>query len=117
MNQITIVGDLTIEPHIQYTREGIATTTLTVSVEQVEGDSTTVTVICHGELAENVCLSLLVNGARIVASGRIVQRNRLVTPDGTSRRSTFALLADEVAASMCFATVDIFKVRRVGVQS
>jgi single-strand DNA-binding protein len=92
----------------------VAETTLTVSVEQVEGDSTTVTVICHGELAENVCLSL-VRHARIVASGRLLVTSR--SPEDVHPVRQFELLADEIGASLCFATADVHKVSRAGVQS
>ena len=72
-NSITITGNLSTDPQIRYSREGVAETTLTVSVDQAEGEPgpDLVTVICHGELAENVCLSL-VRHARIVASGRLL---------------------------------------------
>jgi len=108
-NTMTIAGDLSTDPQIRYSRDGVAETTLTVSVEQPEDDSTTVTVICLGELAENVALSL-VRHARIVASGRARTTNR--SPEDVYPVRQFELLADEIGASLRSATVDIHKVTR-----
>jgi len=114
-NTITITGDLATDPQIRYSRKGVAETTLRVSVDQVEGEPgpDLVTVICHGELAENVCLSL-VRHARIVASGRARTTNRLTKE--CDRRSHLELVADEIGASLCFATADVHKASRAGVQ-
>ena len=108
-NSITITGNLSTDPSIRYSREGVAETTLTVSVEQVEDDPSTVTVICHGELAENVALSLC-RGARIVASGRLVVTSQ--SPEDAHPVCQCELVATEIGASLCFATADVSRVRR-----
>jgi len=110
-NTITIAGDLATDPQIRYSRKGVAETTLRVSVDQVEGEPgpDLVTVICHGELAENVCLSL-VRHARIVASGRLLVTSQ--SPEDVYPVRQFELLADEIGASLRSATVDIHKVTR-----
>jgi len=115
-NHSTIAGNLATDPQIRYSREGVAETTLTVSVDEAEGEPgpDLVTVICHGELAENVCLSL-VRHARIVASGRLLVTSR--SPEDVYPVRQFELLADEIGASLCFAIADVRTTTRSGVQA
>jgi hypothetical protein len=57
----TIRGRVNRDPEIRYTADGHASTNFTLQT----ADGETVSIICHGELAENVVLSLDV-GAEIV---------------------------------------------------
>ena len=107
----TITGNLTRDPEIRYTREGQATTTLGVAVnrrwqnrETGEWDEATsfFDVVTWRELAENVALSLT-KGMRVVVSGRLEQRS-WETEEG-DRRFKVEIVADEVGASLRFATV------------
>jgi single-strand DNA-binding protein len=66
-------------------------------------------VVCWRDLAENVVLSLT-RGARIVVTGRLEQRS-WETDDGETRTKV-ELVADDIGASLRFATVDIHKVER-----
>lgn len=106
----TIAGDLRRDPEIRYTREGRATTALSVAVTQpaTNGEASTsfFDVICWSELAENVALTLC-KGMRVVVSGRLEQRS-WETDEG-DRRFKVEIQADEVAASLCFATADVHK--------
>jgi single-strand DNA-binding protein len=115
----TIVGNLTRHPEIRHTREGQATTTLGVAVnrrwqnrdtQEWEEATSFFDVVTWRDLAENVALSLT-KGMRIVVSGRLEQRS-WETEDG-DRRFKVEIVADEVGASLRFATVDVHRVQRV----
>ena len=114
----TIVGNLTRDPEIRYTREGQATTSLSVAVNRRWQDKETkeweesvsfLDVVCWRDLAENVALSLT-KGARVVVTGRLEQRSW--ESDEGEKRSKVEIVADEIGASLRFATVDIHKVQR-----
>ena len=114
----TITGNLTRDPEIRYTREGQATTTLGVAVnrrwqnrETAEWEESTsfFDVVTWRDLAENVALSLT-RGMRVVVSGRFEQRS-WETDEG-DRRFKVEIVADEVGASLRFATVDVHKILR-----
>ena len=119
-NTTTITGNLTREPEIRYTREGQATAQLGVAVNRRWQDRTTqewqestsfFDVICWRDLAENVALSLT-KGMRVVVTGRLEHRT-WETEDG-EHRSKVEITADEVGASLRFATADVHKVERRG---
>jgi single-strand DNA-binding protein len=114
----TIAGNLTRDPEIRYTRDGQATTSLSVAVnrrwqnrqtQEWEESTSFFDIVCWRDLAENVALSLT-RGARVVVTGRLEER-RWETDDGETR-SKVELVADEIGASLRFATVDIHKVQR-----
>jgi len=115
---VTVAGNLTRDPEIRYTREGQATTSLGVAVnrrwmnrETSEWEEATsfFDVVCWRELAENTALTLT-KGARVVVTGRLEQRS-WETEDG-DRRFKVEIVADEVGASLRFATADVHKVER-----
>jgi single-strand DNA-binding protein len=114
----SIVGNLTRDPEIRYTREGQATATLGVAVNrrwqnrdtnEWEESTSFFDVVCWRDLAENVALSLT-KGMRVVVSGRLEQRS-WETEEG-DRRFKVEIVADEVGASLRFATVDVHRVER-----
>ena len=114
----TIIGNLTRDPEIRYTREGQATTTLGVAVnrrwlnrETGEWDEATsfFDVVTWRDLAENVALSLT-KGMRVVVSGRLEQRS-WETEEG-DRRFKVEVVADEVGASLRFATAEVHRIER-----
>ena len=114
----TITGNLTRDPEIRYTRDGQATTTLGVAVnrrwqnrETTDWEESTsfFDVVTWRDLAENVALSLT-RGMRVVVTGRLEQRS-WETDDG-DRRFKVEIVADEVGASLRFATLDVHKVLR-----
>ena len=114
----TIVGNLTRDPEIRYTRDGQATTSLSVAVnrrwqdritQEWEESTSFFDVVCWRDLAENVALSLT-KGARVVVTGRLEQRSW--ESDEGEKRSKVEIVADEIGASLRFATVDIHKVQR-----
>ncbi len=117
-NTTTITGNLTREPEIRYTREGQATAQLGVAVTRRWQDRTTqewtestsfFDVICWRDLAENVALSLT-KGMRVVVTGRLEHRT-WETEEG-EHRSKVEITADEVGASLRFATAEVHKMER-----
>ena len=117
----TIVGNLTRDPEIRYSRDGQATTSLSVAVNRRWQERTTkeweestsyFDVVCWRDLAENVALSLT-KGARVVVTGRLEQRSW--ESDEGEKRSKVEIVADEIGASLRFATVDIHKVQRAAI--
>ncbi len=114
----TIVGNLTRDPEIRYTREGQATTSLGVAVNRrwqnrASGEWEEATsffdVVAWRELAENVALSLS-RGMRVVVTGRLEQRSW--ENDEGEKRTKVEIVADEIGAGLRFATVDVHRVER-----
>ena len=115
---VTVAGNLTRDPEIRYTREGQATTSLSVAVnrrwqnqqtKEWEESVSFFDVVCWRDLAENVALSLT-KGSRVLVYGRLEQRSW--ETDGGERRSKVEIVADEVGASLRFATADVHRVER-----
>ena len=115
---VTVAGNLTRDPEIRYTREGQATSSLSIAVnrrwqnqhtKEWEEAVSFFDVVCWRELAENVALSLT-KGARVVVTGRLDQRS-WETDDHTFR-SKVEIVAEDSGASLRFATVDTHKVIR-----
>ena len=88
----TIAGNLTRDPEIRYTRDGQATTSLSVAVnrrwqnrqtQEWEESTSFFDIVCWRDLAENVALSLT-KGARVVVTGHLEER-RWETEDGETR--------------------------------
>ena len=115
---VTVAGNLTRDPEIRYTREGQATTSLSIAVnrrwqnqqtKEWEESVSFLDVVCWRDLAENVALSLT-KGSRVLVSGRLEQRSW--ETDGGERRSKVEIVADDIAASLRFATIDVHRVHR-----
>jgi len=114
----TLIGNLTREPEIRYTRDGQATTTLGVAVNRRWQDRTTreweestsfFDVVCWRDLAENVALSL-VKGMRVVVTGRLEHRS-WEAEDG-QHRSRVEIVADDVGPSLRYATAEVQRTER-----
>lgn len=117
-NTTTLSGNLTRDPEIRYTRDGQANATFGLAVnrrwqprgsEEWEEAASFFDIVCWRELAENVALSL-VKGSRVVVTGRLDQ-NVWETELG-ERRSRVEVTADEVGASLRFATAEITRSER-----
>jgi single-strand DNA-binding protein len=115
---ITLIGNLTREPEIRYTRDGQATTSLGVAVNRRWQDRTTkeweestsfFDVVCWRELAENAALSL-VKGMRVVVTGRLEHRS-WDTEEG-EHRSKVEVVADDLGPSLRFATAEVQRTER-----
>ena len=118
IDSITVAGNLTRDPEIRYTRDEQATASLSLAVNRRWQNQQTkeweeavsfFDVVCWRELAENVALSLT-KGARVVVTGRLDQRS-WETDDHTFR-SKVEIVAEDIGASLRFATVDTHKVIR-----
>jgi single-strand DNA-binding protein len=114
----SVIGNLTREPEIRYTRDGQANTLFGLAVnrrwqdretKQWEESTSYFDVVCWRELAENVALSLA-KGMRVVVIGRLDQRS-WETEEG-ERRSKVEIVADEVGPSLRFATAEVQRTER-----
>ncbi len=112
MSEITVVGNLASHPEIRYTSDGRAHTTFSLVVdhscrrrgcEESDGD-TRLDVVCSDDLAENVALSIE-KGSRVVVAGRLEARTRETKTGKT--RSRVEVNAEDVGASLRFATLDV----------
>jgi single-strand DNA-binding protein len=117
-NTTAVTGNLTREPEIRYTREGHASTLLSLAVnrrwenretKEWEESTSFFDVVCWRELAENAALTLA-KGMRVMVTGRLEQRS-WETDEG-ERRSKVEIVADEVGPSLRFATADVHRAER-----
>jgi single-strand DNA-binding protein len=124
--QVTITGNLTGDPELKYTPNGVPVATFTVaSNERFRGndgqwqDGPTSFVRCNAwrELAEHVAESMA-KGDRAVVTGNLRQRTYEVDakgPNDSGKRTVWEVAVTEIGASLRYATVKISKVRRDGV--
>lgn len=116
---ITIIGNLAGEVDLRYTPTGAAVAKFTVAstprsknrqTDQWEdGETMWFRVTTWRQEAENAAESL-VKGTRVMVTGRLKQES-WETKEGEKRQS-LVITADEVAASMKWAQVDVRKVER-----
>src|SRR5215467_7156267 len=119
-NSITISGNITRDPEIRYTPSGVSKLTFGVAVnrswrnqqsQEWEEQTSFFNVVAWRQLAENAGSSLQ-KGSRVTVTGRLEQRS-WETEQG-EKRSVTEIVADDIAASLRFATVEIHKVERTG---
>jgi len=119
-NSITISGNITREPEIRYTPSGVSKCSFGVAVnrswrnqqtQEWEEQTSFFNVVAWRQLAENAGSSLQ-KGSRVTVTGRLEQRS-WETEQG-EKRSIVEIVADDIAASLRFATVEIHKVERTG---
>ena len=119
-NSITISGNITRDPEMRYTPSGVSKVTFGVAVnrswrnqqtQEWEEQTSFFNVVAWRQLAENVGASLT-KGSRVVVSGRLEQRSW--ETDQGEKRSIVEIVADDIAASLRFATAEIHKVERSG---
>lgn len=117
-NTTTLSGNLTRDPEIRYLRDGQPNANFGLAVtrrwrvrgsDEWEEAVSFFDIVCWRDLAENVALSL-VKGSRVVVTGRLEQRT-WETETG-ERRSRIEVTADEIGASLRFATVEISRTER-----
>ena len=116
---ITVVGNLTADPELRFTPSGAAVANFTIAstprtFDRQSGewkDQETLFMRCNiwRQAAENVAESLT-RGSRVIVSGRLKQRS-FETKEG-EKRSVVQMEADEVAASLRYATAKVNKVSR-----
>lgn len=115
----TLTGNLTRDPELRYSGKGTPWCTCGLAVTpRVRGDDDTwqdgetafYDLVCFGDLAEHV--ANLTKGTRVVAYGKL-ETEEWTAKDGTER-TTDKLIADEVGASLRFATVEVHRRSRQG---
>jgi single-strand DNA-binding protein len=116
---ITTVGNLTSDPELRFTPQGVAMVKFTVAStprtfdrtknEWADGDPLFLTCTAWRDLAEHIAESLA-KGTRVVVTGRL-RLSRWETPEG-EKRSTYGLDVDEVGPSLRFATATVKKMTR-----
>jgi single-strand DNA-binding protein len=110
-NQTTIAGNLVETPELRFTNTGIAVANLRVPVTQRiqqdgewrDGETSFKVNVWRGQ-AEHLADSLA-KGDRVMVTGRLRQRS-WETPEG-EKRSVAEIEADEVGASLKFATAKV----------
>jgi single-strand DNA-binding protein len=118
-NHTTIVGNLVEDPELRFTNTGIAVANLRVAVTQRiqqdgqwrDGDTSFPRVNVWRGQAEHLADSLA-KGDRVMVTGRLRQRS-WETPEG-DKRSVAELEADEVGASLKWATAEVERTSQRG---
>jgi single-strand DNA-binding protein len=116
---VTLTGRLTADPELRFSAKGSPVAKFTVvtsrrvrdaqSGEWSDADTSFWDCVAFGQLAENIAESLT-RGTAVLVAGRAAQRT-WETKEGEKRRSV-EVTADEVAASLRFATCKVVKADR-----
>jgi single-strand DNA-binding protein len=111
---ITVVGNLTSDPELRYTQNGLAVANFTIastprtfdrqSNEWKDGEALFLRASVWREFAEHVAGSLT-KGSRVIAQGRLKQRS-YETKEG-EKRTSMELEIDEIGPSLRYATASI----------
>jgi len=111
---ITVVGNLTSDPELRYTQNGLAVANFTIastprnfdraSNEFKDGDTLFLRASVWREFAEHVAGSLT-KGTRVIATGRLKQRD-YQTKEG-EKRTSLELEVDEIGPSLRYATAQV----------
>lgn len=115
---LTIVGNLTADPELRYTQNGLPVANFTIAVtprifdkktnEWKDQETKFVRASVWRQFAENVAASLS-KGTRVVATGNLKQRN-YQDREG-NQRSSMELEIDEIGASLKHATATVQRVQ------
>lgn len=118
---ITVVGNLTSDPELRYTQNGLAVANFTIastprtfdraSNEWKDGEALFLRASVWREFAEHVAGSLT-KGSRVIASGRLKQRS-YQDRDGNNRTS-IELEIDEIGPSLRYATAAVTRAQSSG---
>ena len=111
---ITVVGNLTSDPELRYTQNGLAVANFTIAStprnfdraanDWKDGDALFLRASVWREFAEHVAGSLT-KGARVVVTGRLKQRS-YETKEG-EKRTSIELEVDEIGPSLRYATAQV----------
>jgi single-strand DNA-binding protein len=111
---ITVVGNLTSDPELRYTQNGLAVANFTIAStprsfdratnDWKDGEALFLRASVWREFAEHVAGSLT-KGARVIATGRLKQRS-YETKEG-EKRTSIELEIDEIGPSLRYATASI----------
>jgi single-strand DNA-binding protein len=118
---ITVVGNLTADPELRYTQNGLAVANFTIastprtfdraSGEWKDGEALFLRASVWRDFAEHVAGSLT-KGSRVIATGRLKQRS-YETREG-EKRSTIELEIDEIGPSLRYATASVTRAQSSG---
>jgi single-strand DNA-binding protein len=107
---VSFAGNLTDQPEVRYTHDGIARAVFRVAVSgRREQEASFFTVIVWRDQAEHVAESLS-KGSRVVVVGRLQQRSW--TAEDGSARSTVVVVAEELGPSLRWATATTTRTTR-----
>jgi single-strand DNA-binding protein len=111
---ITVVGNLTADPELRYTQNGLAVANFTIastprnfdraSSEWKDGEALFLRASVWREFAENVA-GTLTKGMRVMATGRLKQRS-YETKEG-EKRTSIELEVDEIGPSLRYAKATV----------
>ena len=117
---LTVVGNLTDDPELRFTAQGVALAKFTVaSTPRVmdrqtnqfrDGDSLFLTCTVWRDMAEHVAESLI-RGTRVVVHGRL-RLSRWEDKETGEKRSMMQLDVDEIGPSLRFAQAKVTKLNR-----
>lgn len=118
---MTVVGNLTADPELRYTQNGIPVANFTIastprtfdraSSEWKDGEALFLRSSVWRDYAEHVAGSLT-KGMRVVAQGRLRQRS-YETREG-EKRTTIELEIDEIGPSLRYATAQVTRIQGGG---
>lgn len=116
---ITVVGNLTADPELRYTPNGVAVANFTIAStnrvfdrqanEWKDGDALYLRASVWREFAEHVASSLG-KGQRVIAQGKLKQRS-FETREG-EKRTSFELDVEEIGPSLRYATAQVTRAGR-----
>jgi single-strand DNA-binding protein len=111
---ITVIGNLTADPELRYTQNGLAVANMTIastprtfdraSNDWKDGEPLFLRCSAWRELAEHAAASLT-KGARVIAVGTLKQTS-YETKEG-EKRTSLELTLDEIAPSLRYATAQV----------
>ncbi|TCJ28746.1 single-stranded DNA-binding protein [Microbacterium sp. PI-1] len=111
---ITVVGNLTADPELRYTQNGLPVANFTIAStprtfdraanEWKDGEALFLRASCWREFAEHVAGSLT-KGLRVIAQGRLRQRS-YQDREG-NQRTAIELEVDEIGPSLRYATAQV----------
>lgn len=113
---ITVIGNLTADPELRYTQNGLPVANFTIAStprafdkatnEWKDGDALFLRASCWRDMAEHVAGSLS-KGSRVIVSGRLKQRS-YETSEG-EKRTVIELEVDEIGPSLRYATAQVVR--------
>ena len=121
---ITVIGNLTADPELRYTQNGLPVANFTIAStprnfdraknEWVDGEALFLRASVWREFAEHVAGSLT-KGMRVIAQGRLRQRS-YQDREG-NQRTAIELEVDEIGPSLRYATAQVTRAASTGGQS
>ncbi|MCY0963118.1 single-stranded DNA-binding protein [Streptomyces sp. H27-H5] len=121
---VTVVGNLTTDPELRFTAAGIPVAGFTIAStprvydrdrsEFVDGEPLFLRCSLWRAAAQNAAQSLT-KGTRVIVTGRLKQR--VFDDKEGRRRTTVEIDAEEIAASLTYATATVTKTHRPGMVS